>query len=300
MSFEHAQLALALGTRYSVPVRISGVAFRTSHHHAGAAPTLLLRLTQWRKRLVLRRALSNPHVDAFFSSDPTVAPEIKRLVPGVRAVTMPDPVLPSYETQPAALTRRQYGVEEGRRVLLLFGSLAVRKGVVKTLEALERVPDRVARQISVLFVGPIEPDLEGRLETMVAEVNRKTKAQVILRNTFIYEDDIRALMHATDLVLLPYQRHPGTSSVLIRAAGTPRPVLGQAFGNIGMHVRQRALGRVVDTMDPAAIARGMEAFLEHPDEGFDPEQARAFAGEHSVEDYAQTVLATLLDNANQA
>ncbi|MEP0545430.1 MAG: glycosyltransferase [Rhodothermales bacterium] len=293
MFMDHGQFALATGLRFSYPVEISGLFLRISHQRALPDETMHERVVRLRKRWLLWAALRNPHMGVVFSADPTVAPAVRALDPSARTATLPDPVpLPSGNAEPVE-TRMAYGVEPDRQLVLLFGVLAERKGVFKMLEALRRLPDAVCARLCVLFAGPVETGLEGRLHSAMDAVRREHPVQLLLHEAYLHEPEINALLGAADLALLPYQGHSGTSSVLIRASGTQRPVLSQSYGLMGEQVREHALGQAVDASDPQAIADGLIRFLENPTVGFDPARARAFAEMHTPHAYAEAMLAHL-------
>ncbi len=291
---DHGQFALATGLRFSYPVSLSGLFLRISHQRARPGESLRERAVRMRKRWLLRAALGNPHMGVVFSSDPTVAPAVRALDPGARAVTLPDPVPLASDYGDAEATRAAYGVEPERTLMVLFGVLAERKGVLKTLDALRRLPDEACARLCVLFAGPVESDLAGRLRPAMAAVMRERPAQLLLHEAYLQEAEINTLMGAADLALVPYQAHAGTSSVLIRAAGARCPVVSQDYGLMGEQVREHALGVAVDATEPAALAAAIEQFLggrwERP---HDPDRARAFAATQTPESYASALLGGL-------
>ncbi len=293
MYLDHTQFALATALRFSYPVRISGLLLRVSHHRMSGQPLPLRhRLTQLRKRLVLRAALRNPHAGVFFSADPSVVPAVHALEPKAEAAVLPDPVPLSTTYGVPRRTLQNYGVEPGRKVLLLFGALAERKGVLHVIEALHHLPEAACREVCLLLAGPVEPDLLERL-TRAMDRLCATPVQALLHDAYLHEPAIDALMGAADLVLVPYLDHPGTSSVLIRAAGARRPVLCQDFGLMKEQVQAHALGQTVRSEDPSSIAAGLLRFLDDPNVGFDAEQARAFAATQTPEAFARVMLGTL-------
>ena len=97
-------------------------------------------------------------------------------------------------------------------------------------------------------------------------------------------------------MLITYQRHIGSSHVLIRAAGEDTPVLGSAPGLVGQQIRHYRLGMAVDTTDPLAIASHLDVFLrEGMGEALDVEAARDFAAENTAERFAATLFEALGD-----
>ena len=291
MLMDHGQFALATGLQFSYPVRLSGLFLRISHQRTLPDERLRERLTRLRKRWVLRATLRNPHAGIVFSSDPTVAPAVRALAPQAHTATLPDPVPLASDYGDAAATRAAYGVEPDRTLALLFGVLAERKGVLKTLDAVRLLPDSVCTRLCILFAGPVRPDLEGRLRPELDAVRHERPVQLLLRDAYLHEPETNALMGAADVALLPYQAHAGTSSVLIRAAGARCPVVSQDYGLMGEQVREHALGDAVDATDPQALADAIERFLDgRSTDFFNPERARTFAATQTPEAYTQALL----------
>jgi glycosyltransferase involved in cell wall biosynthesis len=289
---DHAQLALVVGLRYSFPLSLSGILFRPSFHYGrfeATPPSLRERFTRLRKRLVLRGALRNPHLSTLFTLDPTAVPDLNALSKTVEAVALPDPVDPT--TMHTATSRhdvlKAYGVEEGRTLALLFGLLAERKGVFAVIDALHLLSTSSAQRLTILLAGAARPEVRDRIHAAAATVS--SPVQLLVHDEFVPDDEIQDLVQASDVVLVPYQRHVGSSGVLIRAAAAGRPVLGQDYGVVGQQIAQHRLGRTVDSTRPNELADAMEAFLRDPSEGFDQESARAFAQQNTIEAYQRVI-----------
>lgn len=289
---DHAQLALALGLRFAFPVSLSGLLFRPSFHYnqyESQSPPVRERAQRLRKRLLLGAVLRNPHLSTVFTLDPSAAPAIGSLSRTASVVTLPDPIDPTSLHSGVAMSkvRAAYGVDEGRTLALLFGSLAERKGIFTVLEALKLLPDHAAEQLTVLFAGAARPEIHDRLQDAATQV--RGPVQFILYDQFVPDDEIQDLVRASDLVLVPYQRHIGSSGVLIRAAVAGRPVLGQDYGIMGQQIIKHRLGRAVDSTRPEAIAATLEEFLAAPNDHFDATAARAFAERNTVEAYQKVL-----------
>jgi glycosyltransferase involved in cell wall biosynthesis len=289
MYLDHAQLALASGLRFPFPVRISGILFHPTLHyrsHESFSPRSYLQ--GLRKRLILRAIARNPHLDTVFTLDSTAVPSLRSI--GLDAVALPDPVVQDHlGGRTPRQMREHFAMEPGRRVLLLFGSLTARKGVLQTLEALTLLETAEARRIALLMAGPLESAMRPSVEALVAKA-RSRGIQVIQHDAYIQNEAVQSFVEAADLVLAPYQRHFGSSAVLIRAALAGRPVLSQEFGLMGANVRAHGLGQAVDTARPPAIASAVSGFLKDPALGFDTEVARKYAHANTPELFCRTII----------
>jgi glycosyltransferase involved in cell wall biosynthesis len=140
----------------------------------------------------------------------------------------------------------------------------------------------------------IRPDLERA----IAALRDGGNVQVVHRDGFVTDDEMHALFGCASLVLMPYQRHVGSSGVLVRAAAAGVPVLCQRYGMLGQLVEDRRLGLTVDTGSPEAIAAGLALFLDpagaYP---FDEHGARSFATLNTEDVMATTVFRGALGTA---
>ncbi len=297
--FDHAQLSLAADLRFGFPVRISGIYFRPSFHYAqlnGAAPGARDRLKGLRKIVQLRAALRNRHFDTLFCLDPFAVPRVRALNTPAQAVALPDGIEQAAEAAMAPeQVRARLGVAPGRRLLLLFGALDRRKGLFELIEALALLSDEAMRRACLALAGTVTDADRRALGEALAALQATTTVQVLLHDAFVPDDEVPRLVGAADVVLLPYQRHIGSSGVLVRAAAAQTPVLGPDYGLLGALIRRRRLGLAVDTTDRRALALGLEACLTQPLPAlFDAAEAARYAAENTAEQFAETIFGRLL------
>jgi glycosyltransferase involved in cell wall biosynthesis len=299
MYLDHAQLALASGLRFQFPVSISGILFHPTLHYRGDGSINPKSFLQGlRKRLVLRSIARNPHLSTVFTLDPTAVPSLRAL--GLDAVALPDPVAQDgFKCGTSQQMREHFDLAPDRTTLLLFGSLTARKGVTQALEALALLGPEEARQVALLMAGPLDPALHPLVEALVSKV-RACGVQVAHHNAYIENYAVQSFMGAAHLILVPYQRHFGSSAVLIRAALAGRPVVSQEYGLMGANVRTHCLGQAVDTGRPKEIAGAISRFLRDPRVGFDPEVARDFARANTPELFCRTIIDRLVPSFSRS
>ncbi len=294
MYFDHVQLSLAFDLRFDFPVRFSGIYFRpTFHYHilGGASPDLKEKVRGFRKKVVLTAALRNPHFLNLFCFDPFVVPHVRKLAPKARAVALPDGIERTPPVRSPEGVRAALGVEPGRTAALMFGVLDERKGVLALLDALAHVPDADAARICIVLAGAVAEREAAQVHGAIRRLRERTRLQIVLRDAFVPEEEIQDLFRASDLALLPYVRHVGSSGVLVRAAAERTPVVGSDYGILGEHIRRRRLGLAVDTTDPKALAEALVLALTRPDAlPFDEEEAGRFARENTIERFLETLL----------
>ena len=289
MYFDQAQLPLALRLRFRFPVRISGIYFRPSFHYPRLTrirTTLTDRMVALRKRVVLRAAMKNRHFHTLFSLDPYAIPFISaprhasvvHLADGI-------PVAASNSGSEPLLD-----LEDGRQTALFFGSIARRKGIFETLTALSLLSPLCQKRLCLVIAGRVPEEVRSA----IASATGGTGVRIITLDRYLPDEEVSTLFAETDLVLVPYPRHVGSSGILVRAAAAGKPVLGSDYGLVGANIRHHQLGRTVDATDPACLADALSEWLVNPGSiTVAPQSAADFAAAHTAESYCRTILGAL-------
>lgn len=122
---------------------------------------------------------------------------------------------------PVATSRAGLGLEAAGRVLLLFGRLGRYKGGPELLDAFAAVGDP---GLWLVVAGrQIEP-----LGPALAALPEAARARVVVQDRFVPPEQVPALFHAADMVVMPY-RASLTSGTALLALSQARPVLAPAF-----------------------------------------------------------------------
>ncbi len=164
--------------------------------------------------------------------------------------------------------KAQFGVE-GRQVLLTFGLLGPGKGIEYVIEAL---PEIVKRHPNVVYLvlGATHPHLVARdgesyrlgLERLAED--RGVKEHVIFYNRFVSSDDLKEFIGATDIYLTPYLNQAQiTSGTLAYVFGAGKAVISTPYWH-AQELLADERGILVPFRDPAAIAEGVDAYLDDP------------------------------------
>lgn len=300
LDFDLFQLPFAFGLRFKYPVSISGIYFRP-FLRLGDLVKLRSDLRDFvrhiRKRIILAASLRNPHLTHLFSLDPYFAEEYTSSTTGISP--LPDGVEPQQPSASASETRREWGVQDGRKLILFFGSLAQRKGITQTLEAISLLSAKNQAQLCLAFVGTVAAADQQAFMQQLDILKEISGVQILKALRFVSDTEMMNLFCASDLVLLPYQRHAGSSGILVRAAQAGKPVLGSDYGLIGRYIRDFGLGIAVESSVPADIASGLSQWLESPqDFPFDEKRARLFGEHHTAEHFSETILSKIYGPAS--
>ena len=293
LSLDHLSLPLGLGLGAGGR-RLGGILFRPSvHYHeiGDYKPSLAEKLRDWRKAVLYRGMLRNRAVDTVLTLDPFFAEFAMDHYPGGEKVgVVPDPAFPA-ATIPANDDRTPAGLPQDRHVLLLFGALTERKGVLHLLEALRQLPSSVDGKIAVVIAGRVASDISARFAEKEAAVRReKPGLWLKVENRWLSSAEIATLVQRCDIVLAPYQRFVGSSGVLLWAAHAGKPLLTQDYGLLGRLVRDHGLGIAVDTgnaNDLAAAITGM--VTQNPQTLVDTKAAAAFVSQRTPETFASHI-----------
>ncbi|MEQ9104995.1 MAG: glycosyltransferase [Rhodothermales bacterium] len=270
MYLDHAQLAVA--RRSTMNVRVSGILFKPPERvHSWALPGVV---RQVRKRFILNRLTRSPSLHTIFVLDPAIPVE-RPFVYMPDGITQPDPDLSPDEI------RAQTG--SGRaRLFLMFGDLSLRKGI-------HRLADAWSGQGHLLLAGRVP---ENEPEAQAAVDRLANRQDVSYYSGYASNERMAAFFRASDVVLLPYDGHVGSSNVLIRAAHAGKPVIACSDGLVGRLVEQNELGRTVNPTDATAFGSA----LDRQEIAFNPSKMAQFSALHSPEAMGQIFFSTILTN----
>ena len=292
MYMDRFQLPLAL--RCFLPCKTSGIFFRPKFHYRQLnerQPTGKERIDSLREQWLWRSALRHPQLKTIFCLDPLAVEPVRALGGATAVVHLPDPV--ELYPQPAAavtMLRQTLGIDPARKVFLLFGMIDQRKGIYQVLAALQQLSITQQKQVTLLLVGSLAQTDRAAVLAEIERLRQNLSVQVILQDYYVPEDEIQLYFAIADVVLALYQRHVGSSGILIRAAAAGKPVLASDYGLMGELVRRHYLGLVVDSTQLTAITRGIVALLaEDPPSLINQKKAAYFANENQALHFVQTI-----------
>lgn len=201
-----------------------------------------------------RRLIERGGAKSLLFVDPLAAEAMRRARRGGggRIEVMPDPIPPVPHVGHEA-ARRELGLPTEGRWVGITGGIDRRKGGDQLVAAfaLARLDDGDR----LLLAGRMAPPIRE----LVASHPRSDR--IVALDRFLSEDELHLALCAMDVVCLPYDRHIGISSILLRAAAARRPILGCDYGYIGSMIERFGLGMTSPVSDPAALAERMPVAL---------------------------------------
>ncbi|MBD2213609.1 glycosyltransferase family 4 protein [Nostoc linckia FACHB-104] len=292
MYFDTFQFSTVL--RRPLPCPFSGLYFRARFHYDEFPESVLSwkdKVRHWQERFHISQVVGHPQLKTLFSLDQFAVKYLNQFHNPAKAVYLPDPVQ-IYSNSESNLDelKTSLGIEAHRQIFLLFGVLDSRKGIHQLLEAISLLPANLCQKLCLLLVGPIKAQEKPEIKQKIEQLSQILPIQIVVYDKFVIDRENQPYFQLADVVLAPYQRHVGTSSILIRAAAAQKPVLCSNYGLMGEWTRHYQLGINVDSTVPAEIAQGLTKFLlESPAKFGDRTLAKSFAVQNSAENYARTI-----------
>lgn len=292
---DHMQFPLAIRLPLPEGITVSGTLFRPSIHYSrlwNITLGLKEKMSNVRKQIFYRLMLTHPGVGTIFSLDEYFASYARKSIPyGHKVHYLPDPsILPADDEQCTFPCSLAHLVPPGKKIFLLFGALDRRKGIFQALKALSMLDDRVAKHTAFIFAGELRDEVR---QEFITEFQNYLKShpgrKVHLEDRFLSDGELVYLLKRCDVVLIPYQRHVGSSGLLIWAASACKPVITQDFGLIGTLTRAYKLGQAVDTTKPSEIAKAIKRFVDRTKmEGItDTEKMAMFVSGRSPKEFSR-------------
>jgi glycosyltransferase involved in cell wall biosynthesis len=156
-----------------------------------------------------------------------------------------------------------------RPTVLTWGLLGEGKGIEWGIEAMALMRDLLPHPVYQV-IGQTHPRVLERFgedyrERLVARADRLGVADSVHFDArYLAGPDLRALVSAADVVLLPYDSlDQVTSGVLIEAVVAGKPVISTAFPH-AQELLSGGAGLLVPRQDPAAIAAAIRLVLTEP------------------------------------
>ncbi len=183
-----------------------------------------------------------------FFMDEILTETARRRYPGQKFYCLPDPWEGTFlDNREEA--RQKLGIPEGRFVLLCYGISDRRKGLHLVVRALLETP--VDPRLHLLCAGGLAPDAET--SRGLAALKEQGRATILDR--YVSDTEQSLCFCASDVILLPYIEHFGSSGVQSLAAAAGRMMIASDEGLLARRVREHRLGWVF----PSGDARELKA-----------------------------------------
>lgn len=200
---------------------------------------------------------------------------------------LPDPWHGNYHYD-KDLARQELGIADEKRVFLNYGIGTRRKGLHLIVRAL--LASSPNSNFMLLCAGKIAKDSE--LIDGLAELEKRGIAKVI--NRYVSDREEELCFSASDVVLLPYVKHFGSSGVLSRAAAAGKMVIASDEGLIAKRVSDHGLGWLFASGNAGELRKALDRAmaLSQAEMARFYETAHRYAGSCSREAFRQALLSS--------
>ncbi len=285
-------LPIAFGKKSPCP--FSGIYFRPTFHYttfANYQPSWKKNIQHWREKITIDQILRRSQLHKLLCLDPFAVKALQSHQYSSKMLHLADPVsLSPPMLSDVSSFRTKLGMEQHRRVFLLFGALDERKGIYQLLDAIEILPPEITQNFCLLIVGKTNAEEQARIQPKISALCQTRPIQILEFYNFIPESEVPKYFQAADVILATYQRHVGMSGILLLAAAAGKPVLSSNYGLMGELVKHYQLGLAVDSTIPTEIAPALSRYvLESPATFGDRTQMSLFAEQNSIELYSSTI-----------
>jgi glycosyltransferase involved in cell wall biosynthesis len=193
--------------------------------------------------------------------------------------------------------RRRLGVKDEQVVLLVYGSIEARKGVLTLCQA---VADRACpRELMVLLAGTKTDDVLNVRHESALQALRDRGRLIEISGFFTGEEELE-IFSAADIVWLGYEGFYGMSGVLVQAGSMGLPVIACEEGLIGWVSKKYRMGITVRAREVASVVGALSRLASDPALRHElGENGRAMAAGHDPRSFGRCVC-DVLERLGQA
>jgi glycosyltransferase involved in cell wall biosynthesis len=240
------------------------ITMRTMFHygHMGvSAPQQKLKTTI--RRLLFYRILKQKSMIAILTIDPTLAEfAAQQRNPVLRKIEyLADPAKHHSVLPPKAFAKRQLGIPEDARVVLLYGEISRRKGVFSLVEAAANPACPLV--VRVLLAGRnSEP---GELVKSEAFQRLTAQGRIHIIDGYLDDEQERLVLAAADCMWVGYTDFYGLSSMMVLSGRHAVPVLASQDGLIGHIARKFEIGVIIEPRNPPSVVAALIRLVNEPE-----------------------------------
>lgn len=246
--------------------------------------------TATRKLLMYRWMLQSGKVSrVYILNDLKVANWLNKKFKQSYFRSVPDP-LPYFLKPKGVLHYKSPKTEVSKKVFLLAGSLALRKGCLELFDALRLLPASLHQVIQIRVLGRFRTNtyrkaVESAARQLLVDC---PDLELELRAHFLTNEDFIDEVNTCDFVLAPYLGFYGSSGILGHAAFAEKPVLCCRDGLLGEIVSERRLGLTFDPSSKRDFAAALELVLSK-EVDYDADAAKDYVAEQSAAEFCHSI-----------
>lgn len=179
-----------------------------------------------------------------------------------KVVYVPD--VASLEQPKGDLTlRKDLGIPSDAFVVLSYGALSARKGVVELVEGMAH--PECPKEAVLLLAGRQDEFSKDFLAQEKAQALR-AENRLFELNKFLDEAEETASFFSADAVWLGYRNWYGMSGVLVQGAAAGKPLIAMDQGLVAWLVEQHDLGLTLAIASAGEVAKGVKTLIDRPED----------------------------------
>jgi len=243
---------------------------------------------RWLKQPGFRRLIRQGWLRQLLFVDEYLAQDLKKQLPAAPFFFLPDPCPAGYNGECRA-ARQALNIPEGKKIFLFYGGGYRRKGLHLAVRAMLDLP--ADSPAFLLCAGQQNP--AGETASGLDQLVLQGRASLINRYVSVAEE--KNCFAASDVVLLPYLNHFGTSGVLSRAMAAGKPVIVSDEQLLGRLTREQGLGLLFPSGDEKTLSGKIRqaAAFSPKEAGEFSASALTYARRYSREAYRRVLLESL-------
>ena len=151
------------------------------------------------------------------------------------------------------IARRNLNIPKQAKVILVYGSLQLRKGIEELLAAFSS--SKILSKVKIIFAGVPDQDVKNLFKT------KKVKKLISKKKIFCFfkfhrPKDEQQIFAVSDIVWLGYSRSfSGSSGVLYQAIYSDLNIIGQNHGTINRKIKKYNLGVTVSIKNTKQVVK---------------------------------------------
>ena len=238
------------------------ISMRAQFHLRKMGVTAPRTFTRAGRAFLFRRLLRTESLGSLLTIDPTLAEYAARQRGSefAKIRLLPDTCNTCTLIEKSA-ARRQLGIPSSARLILAFGHLTARKGVLIAMRAMAR--EDCPKHVCLLLAGSQDNEVESFLAGPVA-AQLLAEGRLHLRPGFVPEESVPTLLSAADAMWIGYTGFYTMSNMLVLAARHGLPILASNQGVIGWLASRHNLGLIVDPQSQDSVADALRKVADPP------------------------------------
>jgi glycosyltransferase involved in cell wall biosynthesis len=239
------------------------ITMRTMFHygHMGvmAPPQKLATMRRW----LFYRILRQKSMVAVLTIDPTLAEFAqKQRNPALRKIEyLADPAKHHSVMPPKAQARQQLNIPADARVVLLYGEIEVRKGVLSLVQA--AADPACSSHVHVLLAGRYRES--GQLYASEAFQLLNATGRIHIIKSYVEDEQERQILAASDCMWIGYTQFYGMSGTMVQSGRHALPVLASQEGLIGYLARKHEIGVIIEPRDQSSVVTALNRLVNEPE-----------------------------------